>query len=441
VSEKTELHFDKVNIVEFSKNNKTPFYIFGEGILNSNLETLLDSTEQNFLDYKVQLAYSVKNNTIPKLLSNISEKGFFFEVTSFGEMKLLKNIGVPLSRCIYTNIWKPKAVIQYAIENGLGYFAIDSISDLNQVSKVTHEMNVTVQVLVRVNPAITMHNTVFASSVPNSKTGVEIVPVSQEKEYYENAYTLCLLCENDPLIELKGIHGHIGSQVVDLEYYKEYSRIICEFYKLVENRLGKKMDILDLGGGIPVPYRSQKEVPLPNEIMRIIKTNIEKSKIRPKLMFEIGRYITSSAGILVTSIVSIKKSPQIGTIIVTDASAYNELLDSVLVHWNFDMTIANKINLSKDNKVWVVGSTTDSIDAYDPKINSVSNRDRYLQFPEEGDLLVIINAGAYTTSFNMNYCLRPIIPVFWINQNKHVIFARRKQLIEEMYLLYEFSDL
>lgn len=444
--QKNCLIFDGVNIVEFTKMHKTPMYIFSEREISNKYDRLRAAfTSTSWGKEKFKLAYSIKNNFIPIVIDVIRKKGGWFEVTSEEEMRLLRRLGVSLSRCIYTNIWKSTASIRYAIRNGMGFFAIDSLSDMRRICAVSMELNQKVRVLIRVNPAIDMRDAVFASAVPWSKTGVEIVREQNKMKKGEDAATLVKRCLSESNLILSGIHGHLGSQIVDIDYYDDFSKKICDFYLYVKNRFGVKLDTIDFGGGYPIDYGNSIPVPSIENIAKTMVSNLKSAGIDANLIVESGRYITGNAGILVTKIVCIKNSPTPGKIIVTDASAYNELLDSVLVHWFFDMTIANKMDEPMKDTARVVGGTTDSIDVFDPLKENVcpkcqevieKRRCRFLQRAEEGDILVILGAGAYTTCFNNNYCLRPRPAIYLIRHNGNIIKARREEKLANILACY-----
>lgn len=430
---KTAFRFGDLDVVEFAQGQSTPFYLFSESDIRSNFSSLYSAAER-FLGTSFQIAYSIKNNSIPKIVASLDSQGCLFEVTSKGEMLLLDRLGVSLSRCIYTNIWKPDEALDYAIARDLGYFAIDSFSDMRRLDAFARKHGKKTRVLIRVNPSIEMVDTIFASSTPCSKTGAEIMSDSAPTiKGFEDAYNLTKMCVENESFDVVGLHGHLGSQVTNPNYFKEFSRKICAFFKEVESGLGVNLRVLDLGGGIPVRYRDTSVLPSAIDVMQIYANALNTVGISPHIILEIGRYLTSLAGILVTRIVAVKKNPTVGTIVVTDAAAYNDLLDSVLVHWDFDMTLANKFDQPRSELVWVVGSTTDSIDVFDPLKNLNARRTRFLQMPEEGDLLIVFGAGAYTTCFNMNYCMRPMSPVYLVDASGQIHTARRAQSLEGIF--------
>jgi diaminopimelate decarboxylase len=434
------LIFDGVNLAKFAEEHNTPAYIFSERAINHNYDRIRRAFSVKY-QKDFDIAYSIKNNFIPMIVDIIGRKNSWFEVTSKGEMQLLQRLGVSLSRCIYTNIWKSEEDIRYALRNKVGFMAIDSLSDMRRISNVARELRQKVRVLIRVNPAIEIKDAIFASAVPWSKTGVEIVQKRDDMIKGEDAINVVEKSLEDSNFIVSGLHGHLGSQITDMKYYNDFSRKICELYNNIKDKFGVALGIIDFGGGYPINYDDTKPITSIDKIAEKIISNLNSAGIVAKIIVESGRYITGNAGILITRIVCVKHSPTVGKIVVTDASAYNELLDSVLVHWFFNMTIVNKMEDPMDEIVRVVGGTTDSIDAFDPlkentcpKCHKVieDRRNRLLQRSEEGDILGILGAGAYTTCFNMNYCLRAKPAIYLIKNNRKVVIARREEKIEDI---------
>lgn len=393
---------------------------------------------------QVKVAYSVKNCFIPQII-RILEKSHspLYEVSSLGEMKLLQKMNINLDRCIFTSIYKSESALEFAIQNNLGLYAIDSFLDLFRLKEFCKKLDVRAKVLIRVNPAFNMKDTIFASSVPWSKTGVEIC-----KGNVDCAESLFREAAKSSNLMVAGLHGHLGSQVTNLEYYKRFSKILIDFYEEMNRKGNISMDIVDFGGGYPVKYH--KNVPQIEEIAQVITKPLEKLRSKPLLIIESGRYLISNAGILVTKVVGLKWSAYAGKIAIVDASMYNHLLDSILVNWYFDVEVATcplKEKVRKREKIHVVGVTNDSLDHLDspteticPKCGYTIRRKRKRILPElrEGDVLMILNAGAYTTCFNNNYCLLPRSEILVLGKDGTVKIARKRGTYEDVFVSLAF---
>ena len=415
----------------------TPVYVYFESTLKGNYEFIRDSFSNKY--NKTQIAYSMKNCYIPGIIKSLEQYKPMYEVTSLNEMLLLKKLGINLSRCVYTNFYKSDNSLEYAIKNDLGYYAIDSCSDLKRLKRISSKLNKKVNVLLRVNPAIDIRDTVFASAVPCSKTGAEIC-----KDHPDCAENLLVEINKIEKLRLKGIHGHIGSQVTSIEYYEKFIDSIVRFFTEMSDKYSIEMDIIDLGGGYPVMYNPKEEIASVDEISDVIINCVKRYGINPTIMLETGRFITSNAGILVTKVVGTKYNPNIGKIVVIDASMYTHLLDSILADWYFEI---EKLESSENTleEVCIVGCTNDTLDHLDPSKKEICPecnkeiskiRKRMLVSVAEGDILIIKGAGAYTTCFNNNYCLLPAPAILMISINNEIIELRRQEDFYHMFSLF-----
>ena len=378
----------------------------------------------------------MKNCSFPKVIECIEAQNPMYEVTSIGEMEILKRMGVNMSKIIYTNIYKPAETLKFAIENGVGIYAIDSSSDMKRVRSAARDLDERVNVLIRVNPALGgIRDAVFASSVPWSKTGAEIC--KGNPDCAENLIEVASRTDN---FNLLGLHGHLGSQMENLEYYRRFVKSMLDFYAEMVSRYNLRMKTLDLGGGYPVKYEPGKPVPSAREIADVIIEGIEDHGTRNSLIIESGRYVTSNAGTLVTRIVSVKHTSSHDNIAVMDVSTYNHLLDSILVDWYF---ATEKVGgrRGKLGEVHFVGCTNDSLDHLDPAVDRVCpicgndvhrKRSRLMPPIKEGDVVAIRNSGAYTTCFNNNYCSIPRCPVLLQRRRGETILVRRQERIGDM---------
>lgn len=434
------LLFDDINLKEISDKFGTPTYVFSKRILQNNI-SILKTIFQKYYP-KIEIAYSTKNNMNYDIVSLIADQVDCIETTSQLELlivqKLAREKNKPIN-LISTNLYKPDGLIQQIIEyrelssiigeSMEGIIAIDSYQDMKNVERNAKKMNQKVKVLVRVNPGIQMsrEENIFASAYPDAKCSVIIqdiqplMEMSNEpnvKEWllerkiqpkFDFAERLIDEVEESPYLDLIGLHGHIGSQITNMEYFTHFFEIITLFFKKTEEKLGRKLEYLDLGGGYPVQYNPEKKVPTLKEIAEKLSEKINKAEISPTLIIESGRYITASAGILLTKVSVTKENPSGGKIAVLDLSVYSDLLDVIAANWFYQSYLVNDIPDTVKEKVdtWdLVGATNDTLDQLNPINVDISAR----IFPRElqtSDIIVIINAGAYTIPFNNNYCGKP----------------------------------
>ncbi|MHA1463100.1 MAG: diaminopimelate decarboxylase family protein [Candidatus Heimdallarchaeota archaeon] len=460
------LHFDGVNLVQnIAAKYGTPTYIFSENAIKQNLHDMQTAFTSQYP--QTEIAYSTKNNMIFDISSIIAEELNFFETTSLAELILIEKLSQqnnkPLN-LISTNLYKPDGLIAQIINFGSqstldvkknkmsGIIAIDSYQDMKNVERIAKKLNKKAKVLVRVNPGIQMsrEKTIFASAYPDAKCSTiikdiqPIIDLSQNESIdewllkrthspkYDFAERIIQEAEESKHLDLLGIHGHLGSQVTNIDYFHHFFEVITLFYKLMEEKLGRNFTYLDLGGGYPVQYSKTEQVPSIEEIAVSLSQYISRAKIAPRLIIESGRYITASSGLLLSQVNLTKENPSGGKIAVLDMSAYGDLLDVIAAKWHFDISLVNDLPVGTDpaNKFdWdLVGSTNDTLDQLNPINNSDNSDNIPRSFPrdlEPNDFVVIKNAGAYTTCFNSNYCGRPKPMIVLIEKDKNIRLINR----------------
>jgi len=442
-SDNGHLMFDGVDIAKLGLEKETPFYLYSENVIRERFNGLRDSLS-DAIGREAIVAYSMKTAPMPLIYRLLEREGSWFEMTSEDDIRMLLSLGIPLGRCIYTNIWKSQHALELAISNGIGYIAIDSLSDLGRVSGAASRLKRGVKVLLRVNPGIEVKSLIFPTADPRSKYGVPIIPPGKMPGAQgDEAYSLIERILDDRWLALAGIHVHPGSQVTDLDYYRKFVDGACVFFKDIERRYGLVLEALDFGGGFSVNYRKDEKARAKdasydiNAHARTISSEMLRHKISAKVIVESGRYLVSEAGMLVSKVVVIKRLRS-RKIVVIDACAYSDLLDIILTDWHFDMTIANKASQPRDDRVSIVGRTNDSLDNFDPLEQKGSSGgafipgNRLIQKSEEGDVLAVLDAGAYTASFNMNYCFVPKMAAYIIRKGK-VIAARHRETSKDMF--------
>lgn len=455
------LHFDGVNLIQsIAAKFGTPTYIFSENAIQQNLLNLQTAFTSQYS--QTEIAYSIKNNMIFDISSIIAEEINYFETTSLAELLLVEKLAQQKNKplnLISTNLFKPDGLIEQIINFGShitldkkndkmsGILAIDSYQDMKNIERIAKKSNKKAKVLVRVNPGIQMsrEKTIFASAYPDAKCSVIIkdiqplIDLSQndmieewllKREHspkYDFAERIIQEVEESEHLELLGIHGHLGSQVTNIDYFHHFFEVITLFYKLMEEKLGRNLSYLDLGGGYPVQYSKVEQVPSIEEIAVSLSKYISQAKITPHLIIESGRFVTASSGLLLSQVTLTKENPSGGKIAVLDMSVYSDLLDVITAKWNFDISLVNDLprRMEKSTKyAWdLAGATNDTLDQLNP-INSSDNPNiNQHSFPrdlEPNDYVVVKNAGAYTTCFNSNYCGRPKPMIVLIDKNKNI---------------------
>lgn len=405
-----KLFVDGLDLDQLIEENGTPLFIFSEQQLLRQYMYILESFKAKLED-SFELAFSIKSNPLPEIIRTFIKQNTFFEVTSLGEMKLLLKLGASAQNIIYTNIVKPKNTIKFALKAGIQKFAIDSCSDIKRIKKIAEFEKKSIQALIRINPLINLENTIFSCSGEYSKIGI---PIPTKEESNSEFNEVLSICEESRLIDLIGLHMHLGSQITNIEPYR---KALCRIRNLIRylNQKNIEIKVLDIGGGFPINY-GNVEVPSVSSFAEAVKKEIKEHLPSISIIAESGRFLTAPAGILAVSVVTIKKDPKNCKIACLDGNFYNTLPDIITSNWMYPIL---KVNQEKEESIYsyrLVGSSNDTLDQYQLNSAGVPSTISFQKLIE-GDKIIFLQAGAYSLSFNCNYCLEG---------NPKVIFLEKK---------------
>ena len=238
VNEKGHLTFAGFDTVELAEKYGTPLYLMDENLIRERVRT-----------YKNAMASCFPKNSVPEFASKafstkqiyriMAEEGADIDVVSCGEIYTAKTAGFPMERAYFHGNNKTDADIEFAIDSGVGYFAIDNEEEMFTLDKIAKEKGVVQNALLRVTPGIDphTHKKISTGSV-ESKFGIAI-ETGQAKTAAEK-----LLCLSN--IRLCGFHCHIGSQIFESEPFVTASKIMLEFIKEIRDTLGYTAEMLKI---------------------------------------------------------------------------------------------------------------------------------------------------------------------------------------------------
>ena len=371
------LHFDGINLLDVVSNS-TPFYLYSQNKILSNL----DEYQENLSDIDSLVCYSVKANSSISILSLLAKRGCGFDIVSGGELaKVIKAGGNP-STVVFSGVGKLDEEIRLAIQKQIFCFNIESHSELIRINNIASELKLKARIAIRVNPAID------AKTHPYIATGMNENKFGISEKDVINIYSEASKLDS---IEIKGIDFHIGSQITELSpFMNSFEKIKEIINKLSELKI--KLQHIDIGGGLGIRYENEN-LPSKKEFIDAIKK--ELSQLGLKIVIEPGRSLVGDAGIIVTKVLYVKKTSTKNFLIVD--VGMNDFLRPPL--YGAFHSIKEVEQKKIDSETYdVVGPVCESTD--------FMGKDRQLS-AEEGDYLVIENAGAYGFALSSNYNSRP----------------------------------
>lgn len=378
------LHCEGVSLETIAAEAGTPVYVYSDATLRRHYKVLADA----FADTDCLIAYAVKANSNLGVIATLAEMGAGADTVSGGEMLKAMRAGVPASKIVFSGVGKTEAEIRLGLEHGIHQFNVESLPELERISRIATGMNKTAPIALRVNPHVEAggHAHISTGSAEH-KFGIAW---HEAEDLYARAGDL-------PGVDPVGIAVHIGSQIMSLEPLKAaWTRIVNLTRKLREN--GVNISRLDFGGGLGVPYKPGDEPETPAQYAAAAREVLGDLDVQ--LILEPGRLIAANAGVLIARVEYVKERDG-RTFVVLDA-AMNDLMRPALYSAHHEIS---PLRLPED------ANTRISVDFVGPICESTDRfaKDRPSTPLKEGDLVAFMTAGAYGAVLASQYNSRPLV--------------------------------
>jgi diaminopimelate decarboxylase len=415
--ENGRLKIDGHDATELAEKFGTPLYVMSETQIKNNYNKYVDAfkryEEETGKEFIVAYAYKANANlAVTKLLSKL---GCGADVVSGGELYIAKLSGVPSDKIVFNGNCKTKEEIIMGIETNIRAFNVDSISELILINETAKEMGKVANVAFRINPNVDPKtHPKISTGLKKNKFGLDV-----ESGIAMKAIKMALEMEN---VNVVGVHCHIGSQLTDISPFVEETRKVMDFVVELKKE-GIEIEDVNLGGGLGVPYYKDKEIPTQYDLAdAIINTMLEyQDKVEmPNLILEPGRSLVATAGVLLGKVHHIKETP-VAKWIMIDAGM-NDMMRPAIYEAYHEITPCIIRGREKE-KVNIAGGLCESSD--------VMGKDRELTPMEVGDVVAILDVGAYGISMANNYNARGR-PRMVLTNEKGVYLIREKETYADL---------
>ncbi len=410
--EDSEFFVEGVSLAEIAEAVGTPFYVYSQ----RHLTDQLNAVEEALGDRPHLTCFALKANNNPEVLRLFMQLGAGADVVSRGELGLALNAGIPPEKIVFAGVGKRDDEMAFALEKGILAFNVESEEELEALNAVALELGKQAPVNIRVNPNIDPQSHPYISTgMAKNKFGIAI---EKSLAVFKKAAVL-------PGIALRGVHSHIGSQILSVAPFVESARSLRQL--VLDLRKEKiVLDQIDIGGGLGVDYLQVidrpplepvevKQPPTPAELFGAILP--ELSDLNCRIIFEPGRFLTANAGALVTRVL-FRKETSLKKFVIVDAGM-NDLIRPSLYQAYHRIVPVRRANDTPE-KVDVVGPICESGDFF--------AKDRLLEPVKRGDLLAILSAGAYGYTLSSNYNGRPRVPEVLVNNTEFQVVREREEL-------------
>ncbi|HLN88665.1 MAG TPA: diaminopimelate decarboxylase [Candidatus Binatia bacterium] len=407
---KGTLYFDGFSVKELAEKYDTPLYLLSEKRIRDNYNHLYNALISNYKHLRVYYAAKANNNLA--VLKILQSEGAYLDAVSPGEVFMGLSSGFSPDRILFTGTSVRNDELKFLADANIT-INVDSQSELDRLLKIS----VPPVVSVRVNPEVGAgHHSHCITAGPESKFGLM-------EENALKAYATAKRAR----VERFGIHMHIGSGILDVEPYLLAVEKLLNIAKRVHDEVGIEFEFIDIGGGFGIPYNPEDRdldlTDFSNKIVVPFKTKVKEYCLgKPFLCVEPGRYLVCDASILLTTVNTVKVTPS-RKFVGVDAG-FNTLIRPTMYGSYHPILVANKVAQADKETYDVVGPICESGDAL--------AKERQLPIVDEGDLLAVLNAGAYGFSMSSQYNSRPRAAEVMVRQGKAVVVRQREQLSDLM---------
>jgi diaminopimelate decarboxylase len=403
---KGKLYFDGVSAIELAEKFDTPLYVVSESRIRENYKRLHEALSRNYR--KIRVYYAAKANSNLSVLKILETEGAYLDAVSPGEVSMALATGFPPERILFTGTSVRNDELKFLAGSNVTV-NIDSLSQLDRLLKIT----VPDILSVRVNPEIGAgHHEHCITAGKNTKFGL-----------WENDALKAYKTAKKAGVKRFGIHMHVGSGVLGVEPFVLALDKLLSVAKKVHDKTGVSFEFVDMGGGLGVPYKPEdKELDLAlfsEEVLSLFKSKIEEYELgEPFFCVEPGRYIVCDASILLTIVNTVKVTPY-KKFVGVDAG-FNTLVRPTMYGSYHQVLVANKLGAPEKETYDVVGPICESGD--------ILAKDRRLPTIQEGDLLAVLNAGAYGYAMSSQYNARPRAAEVLVKNGKCALIREREHL-------------
>ena len=416
VNEAGHLTFGGYDTTELAAQYGTPAMVMDEAVIRARCREYKQAMA-DYLPAGSMPLFASKALSFKRIYQIMTEEGMGIDVVSSGELNTALRAGFPLERAYFHGNSKSDRDIRFAMESGIGYFVCDNADELDAIDAEAARQGKRQKVLLRLTPGIDPHtHEKINTGRIDSKFGAAIETGQAEE--------LVLRALSKPNVELMGYHCHIGSQIFDHAPFCDAAALMLQFVADMKEKHGFSAPVLNLGGGMAVPYTADDPAISYTENIRSIGALISGTCAKlgldaPAILMEPGRSIVADAGITLYSVTSIKKIPGFKNYAAIDGGMTDNPRYT-LYQAKYTVLPAGRMNDPADFVCAIAGCCCESGD--------LIQEDVALPEPRRGDLLAVLTTGAYNYSMASNYNRVPRPPVIMLGEDGPYVAVRRETL-------------
>ncbi|MEV4493016.1 diaminopimelate decarboxylase [Micromonospora coxensis] len=388
----------------------TPVYVLDEDDLRSRCRDFRAA----FSD--VDVYYAGKAFLCRAVVRMIAEEGLHLDVCTGGELATALSAGMPPERIGFHGNNKSVTELARALDAGVGRIILDSFTEIDRLTALARERGVRPGVLIRVTVGVEAHTHEFiATAHEDQKFGFSLAGGA--------AAAAAFKVLDEGVLDLRGLHSHIGSQIFDASGFEVSARRVLALQAQIRDARGVELPELDLGGGFGIAYTTQDDPASPQDLAKrlrkIVDSECASERLAvPHLSIEPGRAIVGPAVFTLYEVGTVKDVDGIRTYVSVDGGM-SDNIRTALYDASYSATLANRASTAPALLARVVGKHCESGD--------IVVKDEFLPADvQPGDLVAVPGTGAYCRSMASNYNHVPRPPVVAVREGAARLIVRRE---------------
>jgi diaminopimelate decarboxylase len=380
----------------------TPVWVYSASAMRRRYRMLAGALSDAGLDAHIH--YAMKANDRLAVLRLFAAEGAGVDVVSEGELHRARQADIPSDRIVFSGVGKSERELRLALTEEIAQINVESAEELDMLSALAAGMGRTARITLRVNPDVDAGtHAKITTGRARDKFGI---PFADVAALYRRSAEL-------PGIHPVGLATHIGSQILSLAPYRTAYACLADLVRVLRAD-GLKVEVIDCGGGLGIPYRGEA-APLPAALAGAIRGALHNLDVR--IVLEPGRWLVGPAGVLLASVI-LAKQTQGSRFIVLDAAMNDLIRPAMYEAWHGIVPVSAVDAVRPMAPADVVGPVCESGDTF--------ARDRMLPPLAAGSRVAILDAGAYGSVMSSAYNARPVAAEVMVDGGNWSVIRERE---------------
>lgn len=414
-----------VDSLKLAKEYGTPLVVYDVSQIRNQIRAFKKVFEEEQVKYAV--SYASKAFASIAMYQVANEEGAYTDVVSAGELYTAMKANFPMERVSFHGNNKSKEELEMAVKNHVGKIMIDNFYEINLLNQVLEEQDSEINVMLRITPGISAHTHEYdQTGQVDSKFGFDLKSGQADKALQE-------VLKNQRM-HMLGIHAHIGSQIFELNGFEMAAAKLVDIAASWRKNYDYTAQIINVGGGFGIKYVQEDHPLKPEEFVKAIVKTIKDEATKhnfpiPEIDIEPGRSIVGPAGYNLYKVGSMKEIPGLVPYVAVDGGMGDNIRPA-LYQAKYETVLANDPQRKASQEFHVAGKYCESGDIL---------ADAKLPLLKAGDILAMLDTGAYGYSMASNYNRNPRPAVVFAEDGKAQVVIRRESLEDLVHLDQDYN--